>query len=769
MVCLLIITGKPLFHDPYSLIIEDREGNLLGASIALDEQWRFPPAREIPEKYKKAVILFEDKRFYLHNGYDPIAIGRAFLSNLKAKKTVNGGSTITMQVVRLSRKGQPRTIQEKIIEICLAVGVEVFRSKDDILLLYSSHAPFGGNIVGLEAASWRYFGRDPMNLSWAESVLLAVLPNSPSLMHPGRNRDRLIEKRNKLLLRLHESGVFDEIELSLALGEPLPEKPKPLPNSAPHLLSYIKKITNNKTLDQKEGTRRRTTISRNIQELVDQLTIDYGRHLRSYGVQNVAAIVMDVLSGDVLAYIGNISSLETSNRYVDLIQAKRSTGSLFKPFLYAAMLDTGELLPDQLVPDIPTRIGSYIPENHTKQYLGAVKASVALESSLNVPFSLLLKDYGINRFYSVLKDVGITTLHRKAEDYGIPLILGGAESSLWELTGAYAGMGRSVLNDRNDNQFFPPRVILSPKDSSLQGFSSSQISSGAWYLTLQALYDVVRPEEDGTWEQFTTSERVAWKTGTSYGNRDAWSIGVTPEYVVGVWAGNATGSSNPYLRGSQAAAPLMFDIFSVLDSTRVFPISSHLKRVDICKTTGFIAGPFCDDIIRGLIPVSSVPDTICPYHSIIHLDEEGEYRVDNRMEKTENIQSVSWFTLPPVMEWYYKQKHSDYIPLPPYPVNEDAKLLLDDNYNFSILFPLNDSSMYIPVDIDSSEGSVVFEAFHQKNDAVLFWHMDGRYLDSTYSLHQLEIRPSEGPHTLTVIDSYGKELSRHFTVLSKKK
>ena len=287
-----------LFIDPYSTVLEDRNQNLLSASIASDGQWRFPEGKIVPDKFKEAIILFEDKRFYSHPGIDPLSFGRAIQQNIKAKKIISGGSTLSMQVIRLARKNKNRTVMEKMIEMILSTRLELGHSKDEILALYGAHAPFGGNVVGLEAACWRYFGRGSEELSWSEAALLAVLPNNPSLIHLGKNRQRLIDKRNRLLERLARSGKFDELTLDLAKSEPIPENPLSLPRMAPHLLDRVLKEGN--------GQRRiKSTLDQQLQLRTSQIISDHHQRLKGNQIFNAAAVVVDVKSGNVLAYVGN--------------------------------------------------------------------------------------------------------------------------------------------------------------------------------------------------------------------------------------------------------------------------------------------------------------------------------------------------------------------------------------------------------------------------------------------------------------------------------
>ena len=339
---------KTLFNDPTSTVLFDRNGNLLGATIAEDGQWRFPYNANVPYKFKTALIQFEDRNFDSHWGVSIKGLSRALYQNIKGGKKVSGGSTITMQVMRMSRKGQSRNIWQKVVEIFWATRAEWRYSKDEILALYASNAPMGGNVVGLDAASWRYFGRPANELTWAESATLAVLPNAPSLMHPGKNRDELLAKRNRLLDRLYEIEEIDSASWKLSKLEPLPDEPHPMPTVAPHLMSRI-------INDGKKGQVIHTTIDISIQERVNNIVQFHHEKLRTNEIFNAAVLVMDVSSGDVLAYTGNVPKVEAEHgKDVDIITAPRSTGSIFKPFLYAGMLASGEITPDMLIQDIPT-------------------------------------------------------------------------------------------------------------------------------------------------------------------------------------------------------------------------------------------------------------------------------------------------------------------------------------------------------------------------------------------------------------------------------
>jgi penicillin-binding protein 1C len=440
---------NPLFQEPLSTVVLDRSGNLLGARIAKDGQWRFPASDHVPEKFSRALIAYEDHRFFQHPGIDPLAIARAAYSDVRARRIVSGGSTLTMQLARRIRDQDDRGVGDKIIEMLFATRLELAYDKAKILALYSAHAPFGANVVGLDAAAWRYFGRPSNELSWAEACTLAVLPNSPALVHPGRNRAALLTKRNRLLRKLHDEGSISDLDLNLALREPLPNAPQPLPNAAPHLLA---------TLQSTVPTvhRFQTTIDRDLQLAANQIVQQRAAVLATQDVHNAAAIIIDNRTFEVLAYVGNAQwSVNNEHGFaVDIIRRPRSTGSVLKPFLYASMLESGDILPHTLVADVPTQIAGYMPENFDRQYRGVVPADVALAQSLNVPAVRMLRQYGVQRFYDVLQHAGMSTLIRSPDDYGLTLILGGAEGTLWDISNQYANLAHIA------RQIYPGQPII---------------------------------------------------------------------------------------------------------------------------------------------------------------------------------------------------------------------------------------------------------------------------------------------------------------------
>ena len=770
---LLIITGisllfwfslpRKLFKDPLSTVVYDRNNELLGARIANDGQWRFPGLDSVPRKYTAAVIEFEDHYFYFHPGVNPVSIFRALKQNIRAGEIKSGGSTLSMQVIRMSRKNKPRTIHQKIIEAFLALRLELSFSKDDILKLYANNAPFGGNVVGLEAAAWRYFGTSPDKLTWSESALLAVLPNAPSLIHPGRNREALEDKRNKLLINLKEKGKIDELTCELALEEPLPISPLPLPNEAPHLTDKV-------MLDRTKNTFH-STLDGTLQERVNELMKIHQEKLKANQVNNMACLVLEVESGDVLAYVGNSASgeNEANGNDVDVIVSQRSTGSILKPFLFASMLDNGDLLQTSLVPDVPIRYNGYAPKNYNRGYEGAVPAYEALERSLNIPSVIMLKRYGVDAFLSMLRKLGFTSFKYSHEHYGLTLILGGAEASLWELGGVYSSMARALNHYKASNGNYFSRDYHMPNlDRNQITFPVNEmqeegvLSASSIYITLQSLLEVNRPEELSLWYLMSSSMKIAWKTGTSYGFRDAWAIGLTPEYLVAVWAGNADGEGRPGLSGVVSAAPLMFDVFSTLPETSWFEAPlDDLKDAVICRESGYLAGPECVHTDSLSVVPKGLKSDICPYHRKIHLDNTGTYRVNSKCYPVSQMTGKSWFVLPPLMEFYYKRHNPDYLPLPPVMAG-----CLDESIDeLEIVYPDWNSHLVIPRELDGSKGKVILEVAHRDPAMKVFWHIDDSFIGTTSGNHQLEWEIPPGKHTLVVLDEKGNSKSVSFEVL----
>ncbi|MFD2563821.1 penicillin-binding protein 1C [Aquimarina rubra] len=750
---------KPLFSDPTATVIETKSGELLGAKIAEDGQWRFPETDSVPEKFKSCILAFEDQQFYRHVGFNPVAMTEAIIQNIKAGKVVRGGSTITQQVIRLARKGQKRTYFEKFIELILSTRLELGASKEEILRLYASHAPFGGNVVGVDMAAWRYFGLSTDQLSWSESATLAVLPNAPSLIYPGKNQIKLLKKRNRLLKTLLEQHTIDSLTYELSISESLPQKPYRLPQTAPHLLDQLTK--------EHKGKRIQTTINASLQRQVNQQVKQHYQSLRQNEVHNMAVLVLDINTREVLSYVGNAPTDNAHQKDVDIIQAGRSTGSTLKPLLYAAMMDKGELLPSQLVSDVPTVIAGYTPKNYDETFSGAVPANRALARSLNIPAVRLLQQYGLQRFRDELHAFSIKNLRYSADHYGLSLIVGGAEGNLWDLCKTYAGLA-GTLNHYEEssseyftNEFTEPILIAGQKvDFGEKAKQKPVFGAGSIWLTFEAMKKVNRPQGDEAWEFYDSSREIAWKTGTSFGNRDAWAIGASKDYVVGVWIGNADGEGRPELTGLNSAAPVLFDVVNLLPNSKWFPTPyDDLVKANICSKSGFLAGEQCLSH-EAFIPILGIKTKPCPYHQLIHLDATGRYRVNSSCESVGTMIHEPWFVLPPLQAYYFKTKNADYRSLPPYRTDCTKESLASMDF----IFPKGNNSVYLPKGFDGITNEVVLKIAHTQPETRVFWYIDDLFVGVTKQFHEMPVKPNPGVHLITVLDEKGNELKRRIEI-----
>jgi penicillin-binding protein 1C len=744
---------KIQFNKPYSYSLYSSNGELLDYQVAKDGQWRIKlDYKQIPYKYLYCLLYFEDKRFFIHNGIDILAFIRAMYQNIKYGKFFSGGSTITMQVARLYFGNNKRTIFQKIKEILLAIYLELTYSKNEILMLYMQNAPFGGNIVGVETAAYKYFNRSLVNLSWSESALLAVLPKNPSNINFFKNTKLLKKRRDYVLKKLYNNKIIDYNTYLLSIEDEIQTFETNKNHLAPHLLEFLKKKF-------PEQYTYNTYIDYSLQNNVYDILLKYRPENKANQIYNIAVVVCRLPSKEVICYIGNFHDQGTiTEAYnVNMIEASRSGGSILKPLLYATMLDNGELLPDILLPDIPIQIGGYSPKNFNLSYDGAVKAKDALARSLNIPAVKMLQSYGIQRFIDFLKKMGFTTINKSQDYYGLSLILGGCEIKMSDLLNSYSNMAISLLNKT-------PTESLKYLKEQNQKQITIPLSKGAIWLTFQAMNDVERPDNQSFWYLFQNKKIIAWKTGTSFGYRDAWAIGITPEYAVAVWVGNATGKSNPELIAIKKAAPILFDIFSILPIHKNgFDIPyQDLQLVETCKESGYLPSQYCNSIYKTITCKVPIKIKSCPYHKVYFVDSTGKFRINNNCELSVNIHKKTFFALPPLMEYYYKKHNLTYEMLPP--IRDDCKNY-ETTSNIEIVYPQVFTNIYIPRNLDGSSSSVLFEATHRKKDAVIYWFVDNNYLGQTQYKHIFSININVGEHCLTLQDEFGETKTIKFKVV----
>lgn len=803
--------GDP-FNARYSRAVFDRNGEILSVFLDSKAQWHIKSSEPLGDKLTRAIIAFEDKRFYSHFGVDFIAFARSFWHNLTNHKRT-GASTITMQTIKLLGRDS-RTYFNKFREIIRAVRLESLYSKNEILLLYANNAPYGGNIVGIKTAALYYFNKPPNALSWGQVALLAVLPNAPGLLHLEKNTAQLLKKRDNLLKKLHAQGIISDDNLKIATSEGLPQI-KREKNIAPHLsLRLVNELDSRESREFFESPRDSreslheslespldspniyTTIDKNLQRRLESRLKSYHQHLQNLGIQNVAAIIVDTHSREVLAYGGSQDFFDIEGfGQIDGIVAKRSVGSVLKPLLYALSIDNGLIAPESKLIDAPTMWGNFKPQNASKKFYGLVSAQTALIHSLNVPFVALLQDYGYEKFFFDLQNI-LGFSGNNFEQYGLSLILGTKEFSIEDVAKIYVGLGnlgefsdlkytnspcsdflgsaspRSLQrtqsaphslvshNPKNSSTMleFACRVDKSSESLSQGNFNDNKnnkarqfISQGASFLTLQALQKLDRL---GIENYYKNEKIFAWKSGTSYGRKDAWAAGTSPKYSIVVWAGNFDGSANPNLFGVNIAGGLLFNILGDLgDLGGAFESpQDSLKSIKIDEITGYawdshFVGLKSREI---LYPKNAKPLRKSPFLKNIFVDSQGN-EVDSRDATFINASRATKLDLPINLLDFYKERN-----LAEFGANANRT-----KRNVKILYPKNGIKITRTRDF-SGENEILARIANLKNNEV-FWYLNGAFIGSSTQ----KVRPinaQSGIYTLTIISSDGESDTVEFLV-----
>jgi penicillin-binding protein 1C len=729
------------FPEKYSKLIYDRNGILLHAFLAEDEQLRFSPdSIRLSPKYLSALLTYEDKRYYWHPGVDPLSLVNAFIANVRAGKRLRGGSTIPMQIARLS-KPKKRTYSNKIRECLTAIKLSWHYSKEALLNMYATHVPMGSNIVGIGAASYRYFGKPAEELSWAEAALFTILPNAPSMINLQKERRVLLEKRNALLRTLAGDGAMDSLTCVLACQEPLPAGNRNLPFWAPHFCHLIDTRCISNLV--------RTTLDLQVQNQVRAEINRYYPTIKHLGINNLAVLVTETASGKVRAYFGSQDYSDSLvNGQVDGIQCYRSTGSLLKPFLVAKALDRGPYTMGSIIQDTPTFYGTFCPQNASKAYKGLATLEELLVHSLNVPAVRLLNTYGIRDFYNFLQQAGCRGLFRSPAGYGLTLIIGGAEASLWELAQLYTDLA-------NYGQHLP-LILMEDAAPDPAAWDNRLFSAGASWLVLSALNQLTRPGVEYYWQNFNNQIPVAWKTGTSYGQKDGWAVGVNRQWTIAVWVGNFTGEGNASLGGANSAAPLLFNIFNAITDYTI-PLwfeepEYDLITVSCCAQSGYPAGPYCPVVIESKRPLISHGTGVCRFHKKYLIDRTNGKSVCSYCWSGRDTTWVTRFILPAATrEILIKAgKRADAIP-----VHAAHCPGFQDPNRLDLLYPVEGIKIFVPRDYDRAYEKIIFSATHQHGDMQLFWYLDGAYLGTTEIHHQLAVSLKPGKHRLVVQDEEG--------------
>ena len=695
----------------YSQVVLDRRGVILSVFLNDKEEFHLKYDGEIPETLKTAVINYEDKKFYSHLGVDYPRIVKSFFNNLFGGKKM-GASTISMQVVKALEPAK-RTYFNKLIEIVKAYKLENEFSKEEILKIYLNNAPYGSNIVGYSTAIKMYFNKNVNDLSYAEASLLAVLPNSPGILNLKKNNDKLEAKRNRLLKTLLDRNLIDERQYKFSLLEKFPTKIYYYDKKAPQFSIFLKNKYKDKII--------KSTLDYKLQKKMEQIVFEYSSSMKNIGINNAAVLVLNNKTKEVLAYVASQDFNDKKNNgEIDGLQAKRAPASLLKPFLFVLSIDEGLIVPDSIYPDVPIYFGNFYPKNSNNKFTGMVRIEEALTKSLNIPFVKLLSDYGVDKFYYFLED-NDKYPESSFDKFGLSLILGTREMRAVDIAKLY--MGLANYGEISDLKY----VLDEDQPKTHKGFSK-----GASYITLDTLTRVVRP---GNENLYTRERPISWKTGTSYGMKDAWSVGVSPNYTVLVWLGNFNQKPIFSLSGVETAGNLLFRIFNVVDlHSKTFekPVND-LKEIEIDKKTGY--RKFYEvESKKVLYPKDAKLLRISPYYKKIFVDENN-IEIDSRNSNFDKrIEKI-------VIE---------------YPIEVANYYFLNgvkENKSVKIAYPSQDLKIFVPRDFDGYKKISV--KLYNPNNEFVYWYIDESYIGfSNESEKFLEL--DAGEHKLTIVTEDGK-------------
>lgn len=729
----------------YAQIVEDRDGQPLTAFLSRDDRWRFKTdLDDVSPRFRDAILYKEDRWFRWHLGVNPVAVVRALWKNIVNGRRTSGASTITMQVARLLSPTR-RTVPNKMLDMLHAVQLELHYSKDEILRMYLTLVPYGGNIEGVKAASVIYFNKTPAQLSLAEIAALMVIPNRPTSLRLAEDNARVVHARNNWLLRMKEDGIATASDVHDAIAEPLMAQRVPTPRMAWHLSVRLRTSNQNDPVI-------RTTVQRALQERVEALTLNHSRRLASLGMYNAAVIVVDNRTNNVVAYVGsgNPDDAEHAGQ-VDGIMAVRSPGSTLKPLLYGMAFDQGIVTPRTMLQDVPINFDGYAPQNFDKHFHGMVSMNQALAQSLNVPAVSTLHRVGVSNFVDVLMRARMSSVSAKRKDLGLSVVLGGCGVRLDELTCLYGAFA-------NDGVYRPLRWLANaPRAADTTRLVSA---SAAWVIT-ETLLQLTRPDLPSNAALGSRIPRVAWKTGTSYGRRDAWSIGYNGNYTIGVWIGNFDGTGVQHLTGSEAATPLLFDVFNAIDRSGERVWHQRPKEIDfrlVCSVTGAVPSDSCtDQVIDDFLPGVS-NSTPCNHAREMFVSADGKtsYCVDCLPDR--GYRRATFLNLPaPVLALYRNEHLTVQTPPPHY-----AKCIrLESDGHIAVTAPTANKE-YILERLGETRLQLRCQA--SADATSVFWYVNDVFLTAAPPDGVVFFEPEGGSTDITVMDDRGRKSSINVAV-----
>ncbi|MCP4632482.1 MAG: penicillin-binding protein 1C [candidate division Zixibacteria bacterium] len=727
---------------PVSTFVYSREGELLRCFTSSDGFWRLPVIlNEISPLLKKSVIAIEDSWFYYHPGINIFSLVTSAMENLEVGKVVRGGSTLTMQIARMMEP-KPRTMKSKIIELFRALQLELRFTKNELLEIYLNLAPYGGNIEGVGAASYFYFGKTPFELSPGEAALLTALPNSPTVLRPDRHIDNSIAARNRVLNTMLREDIISKEENEGAVNEEIRRVRMKPPFLAPHFCRDLH-------LSHPEMARIQSTIDLNILSISEGVVQNHIKKLKMCNINNVAVVVLDNSSAEVLTMTGSVDFMDKGQHgQVNGATSPRSPGSTLKPFVYAMALENGLISPATMIEDLPVYYSGYSPENYDEEYRGVISAADALKFSLNVPAVELCARVGLNSFYNILISGRISTLNGRYYDYGLPLVLGACETKLIELTNLYSCLARggidkpikTVLNQRTDDGL----MIFSPAVS---------------YIISDILSEVERPDLPACWEFAADLPRIAWKTGTSYGRKDAWTIGYNPHYTVGVWVGNFSGESSPDLVGAVAAAPIMLEVINAISSKQGagwFAKPENVSTRKVCSISGKPPNDYCTTLVEELYIPGLSPVSRCHVHKLVLVDSETGIRLCRHCAHSKNAVSKTFEDWPPKINTWMLECGRSIAPVPEHNPECNGTLAGDRPI---IVSPKEDNVYILRRHLPLELQKILLEASVTSGSRYLYWFLDGELLGRVESGNRLFYTPEAGSHILTCSDDAGRSNS----------
>ena len=735
-----------LFKD-HSHFIYSRDGRLLNCFASYDHFWRKPiRIDKISLNLIKSVIACEDRWFYYHPGFNPVSLVSAAIADLKSGRIIRGGSTITMQIARMMEP-KARTIKNKLFEICRAVQLEMHYSKNELLEIYFNLVPYGGNIEGVGAATYFYFGKSPEQLTLSEAAILTAIPTSPNQFRPDLVPDNCRFRRDRILEYLHKEDVISSTEYAGAKDEEIPNRRTNRPFLAPQFCQSMLSLYTS-------GSDIHTTIDYQKQSLCERLAYTHQQALIEKGIYNLAVVVLDNKTGDVLAVVGSPDFVDSVHSgQINGIMARRSPGSALKPFIYALGFETGEITPDSRIDDIPVTYAGYIPENYDEEYHGVVPVTEALIQSLNVPAVNLTKRVGLQKFYDLLKSAGMGSLEKKYYEYGLPLVLGGCEVTLLELSNMYATLAR-------EGNYRPVRML---KDDRIDK-GRQILSEETCYIISGILANLQRTEMNSSWEFTKDQPTIAWKTGTSYGRKDAWTIGYNPQYTVGVWAGNFSGQGTPYLVGVEVASPLMFAIFrEVTKGTELkwFEPPPGIGFREVCTISGMVPNGSCPATKQESYIIQVSDATPCDIHKIVTIDHRSGHMLcracSYSAHKIDTVVVEQWPAR--LSNWLLSQGLTK--PLPqhnPYCTGilaDDAPVIISPEKNgvYELLAAT-------PLEFQK----ILFKASAALGSNRIHWFLDNKLYATSEGGSQLFYLPESGAHRLMCVDDLGRSSQISFEV-----